>query len=100
MSYSKLAQDIHDQTGLRVDVTAAVIREIVAHVLSQIRRGEVVRVPGLGTIRGSYRKPKRVVCNLPDSRLHGREFTTPFRIAPFLEPCTGTVRDEHIDRSS
>lgn len=100
MPYPQLARDIHDNSGIRTDVTAAVLREFVEYVKDQVRCGKSVRVPGLGIIRPSYRRPKEVVCNLPHPKLRGQQFRTPLRITAFLQPAEGFLREEFIEQAS
>lgn len=96
MPYSKLALALRSRCGLHPDACAIVLREFVRYVVSETRQGEQVHVPGLGVIRPSYRRGKRVVCNIPDARLRGREFRTPLRVVPFLEAAKELVREERI----
>ncbi len=96
MPYSRLARELRSRCGLHPDAVAVVLRELVRHVIHETRQGEPVHVPGLGVIRPSYRKGKRVVCNIPDSRLRGRQFKTPFRVVPFLQASRALVREEQL----
>jgi nucleoid DNA-binding protein len=96
MPYSQLARALRYESDLDADACAAVLREFVRYVIQETRRGEPVHVPGLGVIRPSYRKGKRVVCNLPDSRLRGREFRVRLRVVPFLQASRELVREERF----
>ena len=96
MAYSQIARALHERAGLRTEVCAIVLRELVELLRQRIRAGERTRIPGLGDIRPTYRRPRRVVCNLPDARLRGRTFEVPMRITAFLEPSPAFLREERI----
>ena len=94
MPHSELARDLELRAGIRPEVTRRVIQAIAECLKHRLKMGEPTFLPGIGTIRPSYRKPRRFRTNLPS--LRGREYTTPLKVTPFLHASKNLLREEHL----
>ena len=94
MPHSAIAKALERRAGINPEVTRKVIQAIAEYLEYRLKQGEPTFLPGIGTIRPSYRKPRRFRTNLPS--LRGREYTTPLRVTPFLVASKNLLREEHI----
>ena len=94
MPHSEIARDVELRAGIRPEITRRVIQAIAECLKHRLKMGEPTLLPNIGTIRPSYRSPRRFRANLPS--LRGREYTTPLRVVPFLHPAKHLVREEII----
>ncbi|TET34338.1 MAG: hypothetical protein E3J72_14350 [Planctomycetota bacterium] len=91
MPYAKIARQLRRFAGLEEVLTVQLLRGLVAYIADQIRRGERVRIPGLGVFCPRYLSPKTVCSNLPGQK--GRRYRIPTRISVHLQPCESFKRE-------
>jgi len=97
---SRVARDLHARFGINIHTTTEVLRALAALAQECIWNGETLYVPGLGTIHPKYKRPKRVVCNLPHPNLRGKTFEVPLRVTAALKAARAFLREERVPVSA